>query len=143
MSVARRKTILLVDDDPFDVRIFTRTLEKLGLEIPVTVAGDGVDALTTLRGTGDRAPLGRPHLVLLDLNMPRMNGHEFLKALRADPHLHDTVVIVVTTSDAAPDCRRAYDRNVAGYLLKSNRQEEFTSSVAMLSDYLDKVRLPA
>ncbi|OWU84199.1 hypothetical protein ATO6_14220 [Oceanicola sp. 22II-s10i] len=134
--------ILLVEDDPFDVRIFRRTLDRCGVTVPVTVAGDGAAALDILRGDAADPPFRRPHLVLLDLNLPGLDGHGFLRALRADPDLHDTVVLVMTTSDAPSDRRRVYDRNVAGYLIKTPRQEDVNDAIDFIGRFVDLVRLP-
>src|SRR4051812_14143501 len=114
----RRTFILLVDDDEIDVMNVRRAFDKGKIDNPLFVASDGLGALEMLRdGT---LPRGR-RLVLLDLNMPRMNGIEFLRELRADPALRGTPVVVLTTSDEERDRLEAYDLHVAGYLLKPVR----------------------
>lgn len=107
--------ILLVEDDEVAVMNVRRAFRKANISNPLFVAGDGVEALEMLRG-GEVPLSGR--LVLLDLNMPRMNGIEFLRELRADPELSRTPVVVLTTSDAERDKVEAYNLNAAGYLLK-------------------------
>src|SRR5262245_54308276 len=89
---------LLVDDDRIDVLALKRALEMNKIANPVYVASDGVQALRMLRGEVGEQRVPWPYIILLDLNMPRMNGLEFLKELRSDPLLHRTVVFVLTTS---------------------------------------------
>src|SRR5688500_18063224 len=108
----RRLNILLVEDDELDVMNVERAFKKNNIVNPLHIAGNGVEALEMLRGEG--IPKDR-RLILLDLNMPRMGGIEFLKELRADPDLKATTVVVLTTSDEERDKVNAYDLNVAGY----------------------------
>ncbi len=107
--------ILLVEDDEVDVMNIRRAFKKGNIANPLYVAGNGLEALEMLRR--EQIPSSR-RLVLLDLNMPRMKGIEFLRALRADPELSPTPVVVLTTSDAGRDKVEAYNLHVAGYLLK-------------------------
>lgn len=133
--------ILLVDDDDIDARVVTRGLTKHGVSNPLFVARDGLEALEHLRGEGD-LEAGKPTLVLLDLRMPRMDGLEFLSELRNDPELRRTVVLVLTTSDAPSDLAKAYDLNVAGYLLKQEAGRGFSNYVPLIQAYLRSVRFP-
>lgn len=115
----RRATILIVDDDEVDIEIVTRGMKKRSLELDVVWRTDGCKALDLLRN--ELSPEQREHLIiLLDLNMPNMNGHEFLAEIRADPLLQSTIIFVLTTSALESDRRRAYQRNIAGYFVKSN-----------------------
>jgi CheY-like chemotaxis protein len=82
-------------------------------------------------------------VVLLDLNLPRLGGMDFLREVRADPLLNDSVVFVLTTSADARDCKRAYEEHVAGYMVKSEVGPQFNKMVEMLRPYLAVVRLPA
>ena len=107
------------------------------------VVHDGLEALAVLRGDEGPAPVNRPNIIVLDLNMPRMSGIEFLDQLRADPALHDLIVFVLTTSDAPRDKREAYQRNVAGYLVKSISGQGFAETVDMLGRFVRLVDLPA
>jgi len=134
--------ILLVEDDEVDVEIILESFRKAHIGNPVTVAADGVEALELLRGDGDRAPLSRPNLVLLDINMPRMDGHEFLTQLRADPRLHDSLVFMITTSDDEVDRFKAYEKNVAGYIVKTDPARTFMDAVSMLEHYWRVVEFP-
>ncbi len=127
-------TIVIVDDDDVSVRAIKRALRKHGVTNPIAVARDGVDALELLRGEREDS-LEWPYLVLLDINMPRMNGIEFLEATRKDPELTDTVVFVLTTSDDDRDMMAAYKHHIAGYLLKSRAGNDFVNLVAMLENF--------
>lgn len=118
MNTRGKTHILLVDDDEVDVMVTQRALAREAASNPVVVANDGIEALEALRGAAGRAPLPRPFVVLLDLNMPRMNGLEFLAELRRDPALCDAVVFVFTTSDTPSDVRAAFRHHVAGYIVK-------------------------
>src|SRR5262245_51307704 len=94
---------LIVDDDQVDVQAIQRGLQKQRIANPVHVARDGVEALQMLRGEGGVANVPRPYLILLDLHMPRMDGLQFLRELRKDPELTDSVVFVLTTSATEED----------------------------------------
>ena len=131
--------ILLVEDDQVDVMNVKRAFERNKIANPLFVAGDGIEGLELLRS--GKIPRER-RLVLLDLNMPRMNGIEFLRALRADEDLHLTPVVVLTTSDDERDKINAYDLNVAGYLLKPVTFVNFVEAMAALNKYWTLVELP-
>jgi len=135
-------TILLVDDDDIDRRIVLAGLKQTRIANPVVVADDGVHALEILRGENGMQPLPQPCFVLLDLNMPRMNGIEFLDALRADAALKHTVVFMLSTSKADSDKMAAYDRHVAGYLVKSEAGRDFMNHLPLLQNYLVTVHFP-
>jgi len=131
--------ILLVEDDDVDVMNVKRAFEKNRIANPLFVANNGVDALAMLRS--GQVP-GERRIVLLDLNMPRMNGLEFLRSVRADPNLQSTVVIVLTTSNDERDKVEAYNLNVAGYLLKPVTFVNFVETMATLNKYWALVELP-
>jgi CheY-like chemotaxis protein len=131
--------ILLVEDDQVDVMNVKRAFERNKIANPLFVAGDGIEGLELLRS--GKIPHER-RLILLDLNMPRMNGIEFLRALRADEELHLTPVVVLTTSDDERDKINAYDLNVAGYLLKPVTFVNFVEAMAALNKYWTLVELP-
>jgi hypothetical protein len=139
--------ILLVEDDELDVMNVQRAFRKNNISNPLYVAGNGVEALEMLRGTGPGTP-DRPRLpdtrriILLDLNMPRMGGIEFLRELRADPALAPTTVIVLTTSDEERDKVEAYQLNVAGYILKPVTLQAFVEIMATLNKYWTVSELP-
>jgi CheY-like chemotaxis protein len=131
--------ILLVEDDQVDVMNVKRAFEKAHIANPLFVAGDGVEALEKLRS--GEVPKNR-RIVLLDLNMPRMNGIEFLKEVRNDPNLRCTTVVVSTTSNDERDIVNAYNLNVAGYLLKPVTFNEFCDLMVTLNKYWTLVELP-
>lgn len=135
--------ILLVDDDELDVMNVQRAFKKNNIANPLYVAGNGVEALAMLRGQADGSSLPKDRrIILLDLNMPRMNGIEFLRELRADPALRPIPVIVLTTSDEERDKVEAYNLNVAGYILKPVTLINFVETMATLNKYWMLSELP-
>lgn len=135
----RRLNILLVEDDELDVMNVQRAFKKNNVVNPLYTASNGLEALDMLRC--DAMPKDR-RLILLDLNMPKMGGIEFLKELRADPDLHATTVVVLTTSDEERDKVKAYDLNVAGYILKPVTLAAFVEIMAALNKYWSVNELP-
>lgn len=135
-------TILLAEDDDVAAESVTRSLRKAGLPFPLVWAEDGAQALAALRGDDPARQVPRPRVVLLDLNMPRMNGFEFLQALRADPVLSDDVVFVLTTSDDDNDRMRAYHDHIAGYMVKAAVGPQFSRLAQLLGLYQHAIRLP-
>jgi CheY-like chemotaxis protein len=135
----RMLNILLVEDDEVDVMNVRRAFERNNVSNPLYVAGNGLEALEMLRnGT---VPAER-RLILLDLNMPKMNGIEFLQALRADPELASSSVVVLTTSNDDQDKIDAYNLNVAGYLLKPVTFSNFCERMVTLNKYWTLVEMP-
>jgi len=131
--------ILLVEDDEVDVMNVRRAFQKNHITNPLYVASNGIEALEQLRGTG--IPRER-RIVLLDLNMPRMNGIEFLQEVRRHPELKVTPVVVLTTSNDERDRIEAYNLNVAGYLLKPVTFSNFCEVMTALNKYWALVELP-
>ena len=142
MASAPPLNLLLVEDDDVAAEAVIRGLHRHAMDWPVIPAEDGNVALQILRGTHTDRRIANPYLVLLDLNMPRMNGFEFLAALRADTELHDTVVFVLTTSSAETDRSRAYRENIAGYIVKSAIGPQCSGLARFLSEYRGVVQLP-
>jgi len=136
--IPRPLNILLVEDDVVDVMNVRRAFQQFHIMNPLFVASDGVEALSMLR-TGE-VPTDR-RLVLLDLNMPRMNGIELLRELRSDPSLHATPVVVLTTSDDERDRIEAYNLYVAGYLVKPVTFGSFCELMVTLNKYWMLVEL--
>jgi len=139
MTDAKPLHILLVEDDQVDQMNIKRAFERNKIMNPLYVAENGIEALAMLRD--GRVPEDR-RLVLLDLNMPMMNGIEFLKSLRADPALAATPVVVLTTSNDEQDKVQAYNLNVAGYLLKPVTFANFVELTAALNKYWTLVEMP-
>lgn len=137
--VEKALNILLIEDDQVDVMNVKRAFEKNRIANPLYVAGDGLEAMEMLKA--GKVPSER-RIILLDLNMPRMNGIEFLRQLRADPDLMLTPVVVLTTSDDERDKINAYNLNVAGYLLKPVTFINFVEVMAALNKYWTLVELP-
>jgi CheY-like chemotaxis protein len=135
-------SIMIVDDDKIDVMALRRCFRALDIENPVVEARSGVEALARLRGTDGLSAMAEPHLVLLDLNMPRMGGLEFLDVVRGDPALQRTLIFVLTTSAAPEDRNRCYDRNIAGYVVKQRDNRASMETVAMLQRYCTMVSFP-
>ena len=140
--MSRTVNILLVEDNAIDREGVRRAFARHRISNPIHDAIDGVEALDVLRGANGKVALPRPHIILLDINMPRMNGVEFLQRLRADEHLHDSVVFVLTTSSSEEEKMAAYDLNVAGYIVKSNVGPGFIRLVELLERYWTLVELP-
>lgn len=135
---AKMVNILLVEDDEVDVEAVLRAFRKHRIANPVQVAQNGIEALDCLR----RGDIVKPYLILLDLNMPKMSGLEFLAELRNDVQLKDAIVFVLTTSDADKDKCAAYQNNVAGYLVKSKIGEDFMHLIDILGCYWRYVEFP-
>jgi CheY-like chemotaxis protein len=131
--------ILLVEDDEVDVMNVRRAFEKNHITNPLFVASNGLEGLEKLRS--GEVPQGR-RIVLLDLNMPKMNGIEFLRELRSDPALAPTPVVVLTTSNNDRDKIDAFNLNVAGYLLKPVTFAEFSDLMVTLNKYWTLVEMP-
>ena len=135
-------TILLVDDDDVEQEAVIRSFKKNNIAFPVVTAADGQEAIDILRGEHPEKQIQVPLIVLLDLNMPRMNGFEFLQAIRSDPQLLTTVVFVLTTSSADSDRTRAYEEFIAGYMIKSAVGPQFGKLASLLTNYTETVTLP-
>jgi CheY-like chemotaxis protein len=133
---------LVVDDDEVDVLSIQRAFKKLDVNAPIAVANNGLEALEFLRGQNGRNKLKQPYLILLDLNMPKMNGIEFLEEIRGDEELKRSIVFVLTTSSDQNDLARAYDLNVAGYIVKSDATKTFSDTLGLLNQYRNLVELP-
>ena len=135
----RALNILLVEDDEVDVMNVERAFERNKMKNALFVAGNGLEALALLRT--NKIPKER-RLILLDLNMPKMNGIEFLEELRGDPELTSIPVVVLTTSNDDQDKLDAYKFNVAGYLLKPVTFSSFCERMATLDKYWALVEMP-
>lgn len=134
--------ILLVEDDDVDIMNVERAFKKCQVNVTLNIAKNGIEALEMLRKSGTERMNPYPRIILLDINMPRMNGIEFLKEIRSDESLRQFFVFILTTSNEKKDIRAAYDQNVAGYLIKPVNYSEFVESVEILSTYWSLIELP-
>jgi CheY-like chemotaxis protein len=131
-------TLFVVDDDDIDAIALERALLKLRLLNTIQRARDGRQALEMLR-SGAISP---PYIILLDLNMPRMGGIEFLKELRMDSSLTHAVIFVLTTSKSDEDLVAAYREHVAGYIFKQHMDRDFLEVIGLIEHYWRLVELP-
>ena len=134
----KHATILLVEDDDVDAKMVVRAFNNAKIANPIARATDGVMALELLRNE----TVTKPYIILLDLNMPRMGGLEFLDKLRSDPILNTSIVFVLTTSKDDEDKGAAYNQNIAGYIIKEKLQNGFDELVKLLDCYWRIVELP-
>ena len=135
--------VLVVEDSPGDVRLMREAFRGVNELIQFRVAVDGVEAMAYLRREGAYVDAARPDLILLDLNMPRMDGREVLACLKADPDLRLIPTIVLTTSDAADDIATSYRLQANCYLKKPMQLDEFDALVKSINDlWLIRARLP-
>lgn len=136
--------ILLVDDDPVDVQLTKEQLAHSKLRNEVMWAKDGVDALAQLRHEGEYADTALPDLILLDLNMPRMDGHQFLNEVKNDPELAPIPIVVVTTSDEDADIVESYRLHANAYVTKPIGLEQMSKVVRAIEGFwFEVVRLPS
>lgn len=133
-------TILLVEDDEVDVMNVKRAFKKNNISNRLVVASNGIEALEVLRTVTPENQ--KPRIVLLDLNMPRMGGIEFLKEIRQDPDLSSLSVFVMTTSNEDSDKIEAFNLNVAGYILKPLSMDRFIAAVSTLNSYWTLCEFP-
>ena len=135
-------SVLIVDDDDVALEAVQRSLRKHNVQSPLYTASDGLEGLQILRNCHPSKYMPKPYLVLLDLNMPRMNGFEFLSELRTDPLLKETVVFVLSTSNNDADRTKAYNENIAGYMVKSAVGPQFQKLARLLEHFSEAVVLP-
>jgi CheY-like chemotaxis protein len=135
--------VLLVEDDPGDVLMTREAFEDEKVRNELHVVDNGVDALAFLRREGDYADAPTPDLVLLDLNLPRMDGREVLAEVKADPELRRIPVVVLTTSEAEEDIDRSYALHANAYVTKPVDFDRFTAVVRQIDDFfVSVVKLP-
>lgn len=134
--------ILLVEDDEVDIMNVQRAFKKNNISNPLFIARDGLEAFEMLMGKNPQVQIPNPKVILLDINMPKMGGIEFLTELRKHPSLKSISVFVMTTSNEDSDKIAAYDLNVAGYILKPLSFEGFTSAIAILNHYWHLCEMP-
>jgi CheY-like chemotaxis protein len=143
MTTIQQLSILLVEDDEVDVMNVQRALKKNSATSTLYRAANGIEALTMLRTNSQIAQANNSRLlILLDLNMPKMGGIEFLKELRSDPTFHKLPVVVLTTSMQDSDLSAAYEYNVAGYIVKPITFSSFVETIDVLNRYWSLCKMP-
>ena len=136
--------ILLVEDNPGDVRLTREALKEAKFRNKVQVVGDGVEALAYLRQQGEYNGAMRPHLIMLDLNLPRMDGREVLAAIKKDADLRRIPVVVLSSSEAEADIARAYELHANAYVTKPVDIEHFLQVVKAIEEFwVEIVKLPS
>jgi CheY-like chemotaxis protein len=139
----RRLDVLLVEDDPGDTLMIREAFEQHHITHRLHHVPDGVEALAFLLGEGEHAGSPRPDLILLDLNLPRMDGREVLKRVKGDAGLRAIPVVVLTTSDADEDILRSYDLHANAYVTKPVDFDRFIEVVRLTDDFfVNVVKLP-
>jgi len=135
--------VLLVEDSPGDVRLTQEAFREANITIQLHVVPDGVEAMEFLRNEGDHAEAPRPDLILLDLNLPKMDGREVLALIKADAELKSIPTVILTTSEAEVDIAKSYDLQANCYLSKPVQLDSFESLVKSINDFwLTKAKLP-
>jgi CheY-like chemotaxis protein len=133
------KPILLIEDDDVDVMTVKRALNDLKVSNELVTAGDGEEAIQYLRSKS----AAKPCIVLLDLNMPKMDGTEFLKIVKADKALKKIPVVILTTSNSDRDVIDSFERGAAGYMVKSVDYEKFVETIRAIDQYWTLSKLPS
>jgi CheY-like chemotaxis protein len=127
--------ILLVEDNDLDVEILQRALTKIDADVSLVRARDGLEALEMLQSMAGTGTVPNPLIVLLDINMPRMTGHEFLAALRTTEEISTARVFVFTTSSSQKDIDQAYSHNICGYVVKPHNSKELRELLSTLNGF--------
>lgn len=142
--VARSIEVLLVDDNIADVRLIEDALREGKMLVNLTVARDGIEALEVLHGSDGRIGTARPDLVLLDLNLPKIDGREVLQQIKADPDLKRIPVVVLATSEADSDILTTYGLHANCYISKPVDMDRFIEIVKVLEEFwFTIVKLPS
>jgi two-component system, chemotaxis family, response regulator Rcp1 len=140
---ARPVEILLVEDNPGDIRLTMEAMREGKLVPNVSVVRDGMEALEFLHGEGRYVSAARPDLILLDLNLPKKDGREVLEEIKGDPELRQIPVVILTTSEAEQDVLKTYDLHANCYVTKPVDLEQFLRVVRLIEDFwLTMVKLP-
>ena len=135
--------VLLIEDSPGDVRLTREAFRDTNMSVRLHVASDGVEAMAFLRQEGDHVDAPRPDLILLDLNLPKMDGREVLVHIKADDNLKTIPTVILTTSEEEADISTSYQLHANCYLNKPVQLEEFEALVKSINDFwLTKARLP-
>jgi len=135
VSTTQQLNILLIEDEAADAYLTKKALENTGQALDLHHVSDGIEAFDYLRQNDPGKQVQCPDLILLDLNMPRMDGRQFLLEIKQDPHLRRIPVVILSTSDAQRDIYQCYDQNAAGYMVKPGDMDIFTCLMQGLSHY--------
>jgi CheY-like chemotaxis protein len=136
--------VLLIEDSVADVRLTREAFRDANMHVHLSVASDGIDAMAFLRGEEPHRGAPRPDFILLDLNLPKMDGREVLECIKKDDGLKTIPTVILTTSDAEADVANSYRLQANCYLKKSVRFDEFESLVKSINDFwLTKAKLPS
>ena len=135
--------VLLVEDSPGDVRLTQEAFREADRTILLHVAVDGVEAMNFLRREGVHANAPRPDFILLDLNLPKMDGREVLASIKSDDSLKTIPTIILTTSDAEADILKSYQLQANSYLSKPVQFGAFETLVKHINDWMRTIKLPA
>jgi CheY-like chemotaxis protein len=127
--------ILLVEDNPADVRITTEAMKDSKIKNNLNIVNDGVEALNFLRKTGKYADAPKPDLILLDLNLPKKDGRDVLKEIKGDPNLKRIPVVILTISKAEEDILKTYNLHANCYITKPVNLEQFIKVVKSIEDF--------
>jgi chemotaxis family two-component system response regulator Rcp1 len=142
-ATGRMIEVLLVEDSPGDVRLTKEAFRDANAPVHLHVASDGVEAMAFLRQEGDHIDAPRPDFILLDLNLPKMDGREVLAHIKDDQSFKTIPTVILTTSEAEADIVRSYQLQANAYLSKPVQLDAFESLVKSISDFwLTRVRLP-
>jgi CheY-like chemotaxis protein len=135
--------VLLVEDSPGDIRLTREVFREANGHIRVHVANDGIEAMAFLRHEGDQVNAPRPDFILLDLNLPKMDGREVLRTIKNDADLKTIPTIILTTSVAEEDIVKSYQLQANCYLSKPVQLDEFEAVVRSINDFwLNRAKLP-
>lgn len=138
-TAARPISVLLVDDDPGDVLMIEEALETIGAPRTVFVVNDGEKAVAFLRRTGQFEHAPRPDVVLLDLNMPRMDGRQVLAEIKADVDLRSIPIVVLTTSQSPADIVSSYSLHANAYVTKPMNLDDLTEVVQKIDYFFARI----
>lgn len=141
-SIETPLNVLLVEDDDGDAKAIERAFQKARIASPIQRAIDGVEALEILRGTHSKIKLPGPSILIVDINLPRMDGIQLVKEIRGDHKLHRSLIFVLTTSRREKDKAAVYDLNVAGYIVKAKVGPDFLHLLTLLDSYSRTVEIP-
>jgi len=135
--------VLLVEDSPGDVRLTKEVFRDTNMDIRLHVASDGLEAMAFLRQKGDHANAPRPDLILLDLNLPKMDGRQVLAQIKEDANLKTIPTVILTTSESEADIVKSYQLQANCYLSKPVQLDAFENIVKSINDFwLTRVKLP-